>query len=67
MYCLLSTQPAYKFIQIAPDLYALGRGNKVARWSDQKLVPLRQYQKRYPDYRFWIITDYELPEHRMPF
>lgn len=65
MYCLISSQSVDKFIAISvlePNLYALGVGNKIACWAEPKFVPLRKYQKLYPECRFWIMDKYELSD-----
>jgi hypothetical protein len=62
MYCLVTLVKIPEFIEIQDEVYALAVGNKVASWSVEKYVPLRRYQKIYPEVEFYVFNKYMISE-----
>ena len=62
MYCLVTFVKTFEFIEVEIDYYAFAVGNKIASWRKEKYVPLRSYQKLYPEQEFLVVKQYSIKE-----
>ncbi len=66
MHCLVTFVKTLGFIEVEINYYAFAIGNKIASCRKEKLVPLRSYQKLYPEQEFLVIKQYSIKEWYHP-